>query len=253
MSALDLAGFPVEIDPGRPVDLGGSTVRPRVRTLGDLTPVLARPDALRDPSAPAYYMYRGLAAPEHSTAIGRAGLRFDVTLIPPWEVGGEPAKTFGHYHSSPPGGPPYPELYQVLEGEAAFVLQRPGGAPGELEDLVLVRAGRGDAILIPPGYGHVTVNPSRETLALANVVAESCSSDYSAFARLRGAGIYLTREGPTPNPAYRRVPEVREVPPADLDPLGVSGDPLYGRLVSRPSEFLFLSRPWLLGDRGLLG
>ena len=72
----------------------------------------------------------------------------------------------------------------------------PGRSPSELEDLVLVEAREGQSVLIPPGYGHVTVNPSGETLVVVNLVSSSCVSDYRPFAALRGAAVYLEEFAP---------------------------------------------------------
>ncbi len=58
-------------------------------------------------------------------------------------------------------------LYEVLEGLAHFLLQT-----NALDDVVLIEARKGDIIVIPPGYGHVTINPRLdETLIMANLVS----------------------------------------------------------------------------------
>ena len=43
-----------------------------------------------------YYMFRNVYKAED--------MRFDITIIPPIEIGGECAKTHGHYHSAGPDG-----------------------------------------------------------------------------------------------------------------------------------------------------
>jgi glucose-6-phosphate isomerase len=79
---------------------------------------------------------------------------------PPWgrdhrNLGGEYVKTKGHHHPENPAGTGYPELYEVLDGTAHFQLQTKA-----LDDVVLIEVHKGDIIAIPPGYGHVTINPS---------------------------------------------------------------------------------------------
>ena len=220
---------------------------PSIRRLGDLRPVLSHPEAVDDPERPAYFMYRGVHLPGDEGRFSRAGVRFDVTVMPPASVGGEYVKTFGHYHSPSPEGPPYPELYQVVSGRAVMVLQRPGRSPSELEDLVLVEAREGQSVLIPPGYGHVTVNPSGETLVMVNLVSSSCVSDYRPFAALRGAAVYLEEGGLVPNPRYGRVPEPRLLSASEWG--GSELREAYGEFVSESERFLYLVRPSLLSTR----
>ena len=75
-----------------------------------------------------------------------------------------------NYHPENPSGTGYPELYEVIEGVAHVLLRKK-----TLEHIVLVKAAKGDIVIIPPGYGHVTINPSQEeTLIMANLVSTAC-------------------------------------------------------------------------------
>ena len=101
----------------------GPLPEPSVRTLDDMRCVLANPD--QSGNIPLYYMYRDLALTAGDRAYLREqNVRFDITVIPPGTVGGEYVKTKGHYHPLSPSGIGYPELYQVLAGEALYHLQR---------------------------------------------------------------------------------------------------------------------------------
>jgi glucose-6-phosphate isomerase len=89
----------------------------------------------------------------------------------------------------------------------------------------LVEADAGTIVLIPPGYGHVTINPGQEELVMANLVSRSFASDYLPYEERRGAAYYeLADRGFVPNPAYPAVPPLRRVPPPDVLPLGVLPD-----------------------------
>ncbi len=257
--SLTSVGPPVEIVPGGALRLGPRAVVPAKRLLDDLKPVLGFPDRVSDPGAAAYFMYRGAHLPEHEPLFEEAGLRFDITVIPPRVLGEEYIKTKGHYHSQAPDGLNYPEVYQVLQGKAVLLLQKPGNDPGEVEDLIAVRAFPGDAIVIPPGYGHVTINPCRETLVMANLIASECRSDYGPFVKLRGASFYLTTSGFVRNRLYSRSP-----PPRVVDaraPMGFDGPlSIYELFVRRPGAWAFLTRPsalpssrtpWILPRRTL--
>ncbi len=52
----------------------------------------------------------------------------------------------------------YPELYEVLKGDANYLLQRAQNEE-RVDEVILVKATRGDKVIIPPNYGHVTINP----------------------------------------------------------------------------------------------
>ncbi len=185
----------------------GERVIPSVRRFSDLLTVLEDPDALKE-DGNAYFMYRDLPPLRGRWA------RFDVTIIPPWMVGREYAKTKGHYHKPPSAGKPsYPEVYQVHSGSAMYLLQRAGVSPSEIVDFIVVRASPGDVVVIPPGYGHVTVNPSEETLVMSNLIYREVESDYGPYERLRGAAYYYTIDGFVRNGRYSSVPEIREGKP----------------------------------------
>ena len=107
------------------------------------------------------------------------GLRFDITVIPPQTLCGEYIKTKGHYHPADPYGNGYPEIYEVLEGEAHYLIQT-----ADCSDVVLIAAGAGDVVVVPSGYGHVTINPSKKlVLEMANIVSSRFSSDYHGYER----------------------------------------------------------------------
>ncbi len=174
-------------------------VRPSLRYLSELRPVMMEPPERPMDGEIAYYMYRGVKTYED--------LRYDITVLPYRRLGREHVKTFGHYHNRASNGRPYPEIYEVISGKAVFVLQKPAGPV--IEDLIVVEVHEGESILVPPGYGHVTVNPGEGTLIYANLVCKLVRGDYSLFRRMRGAAVYLTVFGTLKNPMYSQVPAPR--------------------------------------------
>jgi len=143
-----------------------------------------------------YFMYRQLALCRM--------IRYDVTVIPPDTLGFEFVKTLGHYHPVAKSKRSYTEVYEVLAGEAHYVLQI--RTQGTVE-VVVVKAKKGDKVIIPPNYGHVTINPSKtETLVMANLVYEGFDSDYRDYKKLRGAAYYEKTDGTlVPNESYGKV------------------------------------------------
>lgn len=232
-----------------PLQFGTRTYEPAARTLGEMREVLLDPSFLHyaDLKRPVYFMYRSLFLSERDgELLKERGLRYDITLIPPGTLGREFVKTLGHYHPPVPGSDlTYPELYEVLEGEAHYLLQK-AGPNGKIEDAVRVRAQAGAKVLIPPGYGHVTVNPSRKVLRMANLVADGFQSIYEPYRRAGGAAYLETTDGKlAPNPKYGPLPPLREAKPAREV---ARGDEIYGWFRKDPDGLAFLTKPQEFGD-----
>ncbi|MDD2439545.1 MAG: glucose-6-phosphate isomerase family protein [Methanosarcinaceae archaeon] len=193
-----------------------------------------------------YYMFRDLAKNESELELIKArGLRYDITRIPAGRLGIEYVKTLGHYHPKVPGtSVSYPELYQVLKGSATYLLQKRAQSREDgIEDFVVVEAKAGDCVLIPPGYGHVTVNASKEELTMANWVCRDFASLYAPIGKLRGAAYYLLETGFVKNPTYKKPPPIRFLKPGTLAKVGlVSGKDMY-ELGKKKEKLGFLTAP----------
>lgn len=215
----------------------GPLPSPDIRTIEDMHPVLADPSCRE--TGPLYAMYRDLACtPEDHAWLSRHHLRYDITVISPRNLCGEYAKTKGHYHPAAPSGVGYPELYQVLAGEAHYLLQT-----RDLSDVILVQATAGDFVLVPPSYGHVTINPGLSDLVMANMVSSAFTSDYRDYEKLRGGAWYELSDGRmVQNPACPAAPEARFVGAADIrDRMGFPRDELYDLVGGE--DLLFLNFP----------
>ncbi|MDD3573923.1 glucose-6-phosphate isomerase family protein [Methanospirillum sp.] len=182
-------------------------VNPDIRDCTELQSVMA--DSGCKCEGPAYEMFRDLAENDNDKKwLMQYKVRYDITRIPGQVICGEWIKTKGHYHQSAPDGYAYTEIYEVLKGEALYLLQKM-----DLSDIILVKARKGDLILIPPGYGHVTINPSKEILLMANLVSSAFTSEYLPFENMQGAAYYLFADGNVKkNPRYPdTIPALREV------------------------------------------
>ncbi len=134
-------------------------------------------------------------------------LRYDMTTIPRITINDHLNKTKGHIHSSG-----HKEIYIVLEGFAAFLLQK--GTGDEIEDVYAVMATRGESVIIPGDYHHITINTGRSTLKVGNWVHDECVSDYSLMEKMKGMCYYLKSYGPLDihfhkNKEYKIVPKLR--------------------------------------------
>ena len=233
---------------------GNRTFYPEVRTLKEMEEVLFNKRFLANASMDMelYYMFRDVSKNEaDANKIAKLGLRYDITIIPPNNLGVEFVKTVGHYHPCPAGSKrTYPEVYEVLEGEAHYLLQKREGEGRGIEkitDVIVVKAKKGDKVIAPPDYGHVTINPSESTLKMANWVARTFSSIYEPIKQRKGAAYFeLTYGEFIKNDTYEDVPDIRflqpeETWPKDLE-LGKEDAAMYD-LLREPEKLEFLTRP----------
>ncbi len=182
---------------------------PDIRHLYDLKNVLYDQEWLENaPNEELYYMYRGLEK--------RDDLRYDITVIPAKMLGSEYNKTKGHYHPEN-----YGELYIILEGRSISLIQI-ANDEGELDDVYAIEAEKGDHIIIPPGSGHITINPGTETLKMANWVYENFSSIYNPIEEKKGGAYFYTINGWIKNKNYKNLPDLRFEAPKKKFPTDLS-------------------------------
>jgi glucose-6-phosphate isomerase len=229
------------------ISVNGSRLPPSFRTLEDLIPVIYDVDSVRDlpRSAVLYSMYRGFSLDTHSTIFKKKKVRFDITVMADIRLGKELNKTLGHYHPPAEDSLSYPELYQVIHGEATYLLQKKSGE--EILDFAIAKVRADEAILIPPGYGHVTVNSGGSLLVMVNLVSDTFQSIYDDYIKNRGAAYYILADGSiVPNRCYKSPP-----PPRYLSKKFPISKDLYSDFTSCPSCFDFLNRPSLVADEFL--
>lgn len=170
---------------------------PDIRYLYDMKKVLYdRKWAEKAPNLELYYMYRGVKE--------KGELRYDITIIPPKMLSQEFVKTKGHDHSGK-----YKEVYTVLEGQAIYLIQKYKKNKG-IEDVYAVRAKKGESIIVPSYYGHITINPlQKKELVEANWLCKKCKNVYNLFEKKQGACYYYLKSGWIKNKNYGSVPKLR--------------------------------------------
>jgi glucose-6-phosphate isomerase, archaeal len=207
------------------------TIPQMVRTL------MSRPDLETLDTLDMYFMYRSVLKKE--------GMRFDITMMPPVAVADECAKTHGHYHPRSEDGLAYPEVYQVLSGNAVFIMQKKN-RNGSV-DFSIVSAKARDVVLIPSGYGHVTVNSGEDTLVLSNLVYDMFEPMYHEYDENRGAAYYYLKDGSIVQNGSYIVEKNERVAPAELNArYGFSCNDLLAEFYENPQKFAFLQKPKLL-------
>ena len=179
--------------------------KPDIRYLYDMKPVIFDKGWLKTAgNFPVYYMYRGVKK--------KGELRYDITVMPPKMLGQEFVKTKGNCNSKN-----YQELYLVLKGKAIFLMQKFQGKT--VKNIMASKAAKGEAIIVPPGYYVVSINPSKNILKLGNWVSERNKNTYKEMEKFQGAGYYFTKSGWIKNTNYKSLPKLRfEKPLKSLPP-----------------------------------
>lgn len=226
---------------------------PAVRLKGEMREVLLHP--LAPGPEELYYMYRDICRQADKELIEARGLRYDITVIKPGLIGGEFIKTAGHYHPEKgKSGATYPEIYEVVHGTAFYLLQELIPGAEKVSRAVFVAAEAGDRVFIPPNYGHVTINPGREYLVMANWVAAGFSSVYAPFRKQGGAAYYLIPHGDTdtefiPNRRYSPLPPLEIWRPVEAPELNIYRNrSFYDAFLLNPDKFNYLTEPEKHGD-----
>jgi glucose-6-phosphate isomerase len=226
---------------------GMVTVEPATRAFSEMRPFLMDPKAeFRKPAA--YYMYRETGLRKSIDGFSENHLRYDLTVMESGKIGREFVKTIGHYHPLKPGtATRYPELYEVIHGNAIFVMQKIGADENSIEKVYTVSATAGEKVLMLPGCGHVTVNTGNTPVVMANIVSDQFSSNYDPYRRKRGACYYVVEDYSKPklepNRFYSSVPHPLSVKPRDRV-LGLSKEvPLYSAASKDPTRLRWLNYP----------
>lgn len=207
-----------------------------------------------DEQEQVYEAYRDIIFEKDRSLFNKYDFRYDITVILPGEINGECKKTSGHYHGSiSKQAFTYPEVYQVLEGVTAFVLQKVKDfeKPDQdsiVEDLKVAIVKAGESIIIPPFYGHCSINIGNGPLLFSNLAVVSCPLYYEPIQSRHGLSIYILKyEGHRAymhNPAYTNNLNLVEVFPIENKDLGISfGKSIYTEFVKDPDQFAFLLNP----------
>ena len=217
------------------------------RLLGDMRGVLLDENAIEGRESEILYtVFRNIEIVE-----GKA--RYDITEIPArpagepaGNIGGEFNKTFGHYHKNG-----LPEVYEILEGHAYFLIQSPQNDPAEIKEAYIVEAEKNEKVVIPGNFGHLAINVGKETLKLANWMGFA-DYDYETYKKLHGGCYYVLDGGQTiefeQNKNYKIVPELKKLKlknsPA-LDELGIRNDKSHPiiDLKKHPEKLDWLAHP----------
>jgi len=240
-----LAGFPVHLDPlalTLTFGPGVSTAPVTVRRLDEVRSLL------RDPHSTGpdhlYTIYMDIRVPGHAETLRALGLGYGAVVYNHGSLGGEALRSQGHVHSAPETtSVAYSEIYEFWHGRGLVYMQ--DRATPDVEDVIVIEAGPGDKVVIPPGWAHATVNVGDGPMAFGAVYALEAQLLYEPLRQLQGTAHYVLADGTLePNPRYRSVPPARRHLPHELPEHGIgqgrpalSGEPGLLELVSRPERY----------------
>lgn len=245
---IKLHTFPLDLefdDAEKKLYFEGVELTPMLRTLKDMQPVCLDKAFLEkvELERVQYYVYRGITQTQYAHLFQETNLSFDITVIPALEIGREYNKTYGHYHPKSASGSRYPEIYEVLEGEAHFLIQRLVEATKNVDEVMLIKAKKGEKVVVPNGYGHITINPGNSTLVISNIWM-SLKGEYELYSEKEGAAYYeVIDDSLIPNEKYENLPLIKTLEAMDL-PLNqeFDGDNIYAQFIENHLKFDFLRK-----------
>jgi glucose-6-phosphate isomerase len=171
-------------------------------------------------------------------------IRFDLIVVSSGNLGEEFVKTIGYYRSYADNEYRYPEIYQLVEGYAEFVLQQQGENHAKIKDVIMIRTQKQDLVAIPPSYGVTIINPSQKKTILARIRAadaEELSDDYK---KSRGECYYKIKAGRWEyNNNYEEIPELRLGEPQNTWKSMKKGIPIYASYMYNPKRYDSLIEP----------
>lgn len=202
-----------------------------------------------------YWAYRNIRRAEDEELWVPRGLRYDITVLMPGDANGEYFKTSGHYHGYSQRQPlPYPELYEVLCGSVAFVLQRSpwlapdGGGVEPVDEVRIITAEEGEAIVIPPLWGHASVNTAQQVSAFSNIAVVDTPLLYGPVQERHGLARRVVGDDDfntvEENDCWKSDPFSTFDCPVEAPEFGVVfGRPCYSAYVANPTRYAYLLDP----------
>lgn len=169
------------------------------KKVSDMSGLLAN-DRGVDPTEGCYDTYRRILYLEDQNLYDSHKFSYDITIIMPGTINGEFKKTSGHYHGwNKSHTNTYGEVYEVIYGDAMFVLQKspdfeenPVGA--KIEDVIIVTVHEGQTLIVPPNYGHCSVNIGQGPLVFSNEAYQPCPVIYDSVRAHCGMAYYLFKD-----------------------------------------------------------
>lgn len=171
-------------------------------------------------------------------------IRFDLVVVSPGNLGEEFFKTIGYYRSFADNEYRYPEIYQLVEGYAEFVLQQQGNNHEKVKDVIMIRTQKQDLLAVPPSYGVTIINPSQKRTILARIRAADVEELNNDYKKTRGECYYRIKDGRWEyNNNYEEIPALRLGEPQNKWKSMKKGIPIYASYMYNPKLYNSLVEP----------
>lgn len=256
---LDKSGLPLYLDEETKVmALGGELKFKGMghKEVSNMLGLLANEDGL-NLSEHFYDTYRTIEYPKDAETFERYKISYDITIIMPGTVNGECKKTSGHYHGwNPEHTHTFGEVYEVIEGTAMFALQKSpdfveNPERATIEDVIYITVEAGQTLLVPPDYGHASINVGAGPLVFSNLAYTPCPVIYDSVKAHHGMSYYVLRDEKgnikmERNPHYDEVtlPKPKLARVHDDPALGIDFSvPAYQNFVANPDVYDYLAHP----------
>lgn len=194
-----------------------------------------------------YYRYKNIYYEQDEPVFNEFNIRHDISVIFPGKIGKEFVKTIGHFQPlKNTGKETYSEYYEVLSGEAIFLLQK-NARNNEVEEVIAIEAKVGDKVYIPPNYGHVIINPGEGFLVVANLTANVSTISEPFFDKSGAAYFYVeTEKGKgdwIKNPGYKNSVglKIKAAPNLEQPLCEIRDKSLYRSFTENPQCFTILT------------
>jgi glucose-6-phosphate isomerase len=223
------------------------------KTAGQMRGLLAEERNLPEKET-CYDVYRRIRFPEDEETQEEKQISYDITIVMDGEINGERRKTSGHYHGyNREHTCTYPEVYEVIKGTALYIMQRADDfdtSPQDIHisDLILTVVKEGQAVIIPPNYGHCSVNIGAGPMIFSNLAYIPCPVNYTPVKHYHGMAYYNLKEGgnikAAPNPRYQGGPPPKFASVRENPAMGITfGKPAYESFRANPDTFDYLGKP----------
>jgi len=144
-------------------------------------------------------------------------IRPDITLLFSGTVADELIRTEGHEHLSN-----FPEIYETVYGRGGYLLFKSDG--DEVKDVMFVVSEKGDHVVFPPGYKHISVNIGETPLVMTDWVSTEASPNFDYIRKHNGGPYWVVKKEKRgkkdgvysdKNPRYKKNTKLRVIKPAD--------------------------------------
>ena len=257
MKELKAFGLPVSIDEiSNEIIISGNEIHCEAsskKTLSQMKGLLFDDSKIGNNDETCYLFYTNIIKDKDLNLFKEKKNSNGITVLMPGTMSGECRKNSGHFHGYVNGHSlTLPEAYEILTGEAAFLLQKSTNFDKVEEDLVIekfkvVFLKEGDKIIVPPFYAHCAINVGDGPMAFGNLAAPSPLL-YDPIKKLHGFAYYVMKKNNriifVPNTKYKNAPQIEIVEARENYNLGIQFDKsLYTSFVENPDKFEFLHNP----------